>query len=161
MRPRRATRTIEFTPPGVEGVAAELTALRQGGSGWINLMPGVDEESAPPQPAAGLFAFLGTRTPPVAMVTLMPPAAARRDLEGVTVGVMHPTGGQAVARLGEAGAALPARWALLQDHTRRGLLVRTPVDVADVEVVEWSVRAGAALCRAATTGRWQAVVYLP
>ena len=66
-----------------------------------------------------------------------------------------------MARLAEAGTALPARWTLLQDHTRRGLLVRTPVDVDEAEVVEWSVRAGSALCRAPTTGRWQAVVYLP
>jgi hypothetical protein len=27
--------------------------------------------------------------------------------------------------------------------------------------VEWSVRAGTALCRAEMTGRWRAVVYLP
>ena len=39
------------------------------------------------------------------MATLMPPKKERRDTEGLTVGLMHPTGGKAVARLAEAGVA--------------------------------------------------------
>ena len=74
---------------------------------------------------------------------------------------MHPTGSKAVARLAEAGVAVPTGWAVRQDHARRGLLVRTPVDVPGAEVVAWAFRAGAALCRAPLTGRWRAVVYLP
>ena len=37
------------------------------------------------------------------MATVMPPKKDRRATEGVTVGLMHPTGGKAVARLAEAG----------------------------------------------------------
>ena len=40
-------------------------------------------------------------------------------------------------------------------------VAETPVAVAEPDVVEWSVRAGTALCRAEMTGRWRAVVYLP
>jgi hypothetical protein len=29
------------------------------------------------------------------------------------------------------------------------------------EIIEWALRAGAALCREETTGQWQAMVYLP
>jgi len=142
-------------------VADALARLRAAGSGWINLLPGIDEDAAGPEPAAGLFAFFGNRAPPVTMATLMPPSSNRRDREGVTVGLMHPTGSKAVARLAEAGVALPEGWVVRQDHARRGLLVRTPPTVDDAEVVSWAVRAGTALCRAEMTGRWRAVVYLP
>ena len=74
---------------------------------------------------------------------------------------MHPTGGKAVARLDESGVTVPEGWVVRQDHARRGLLVQTPVEVNEGEVISWSVRAGTALCRAAMTGRWRAVVYLP
>ena len=83
------------------------------------------------------------------------------NTEGVTVGLMHPTGGKAVARLAEAGVTLPDGWVVRQDHARRGLLVRTPVAATEPDIIEWSVRAGTALCRAEMTGRWRAVVYLP
>ena len=56
---------------------------------------------------------------------------------------------------------MPDGWVVRQDHARRGLLVRTPVAVAETDVLDWSVRAGTALCRAEMTGRWRAVVYLP
>jgi hypothetical protein len=157
----RRNKTLEFTPPDVAAVAAELRSLRVAGSGWINLMPGIDEEASDVHPRAGLFAFFGNNSAPVTMTTLMPPKKERRDTEGLTVGIMHPTGGKAVARLAEAGVVVPDGWVVRQDHARRGLLVQTPVAVAEPDVLEWSVRAGAALCRAEMTGRWRAVVYLP
>ena len=157
----RQTKTIEFTPPDEAGVAEALRSLRDAGSGWVNLMPGIDEEAADLHPRAGLFAFLGNQAAPVTMTTVMPPKKDRRDTEGVTVGVTHPTGGKAVARLAEAGVTLPDGWVVRQDHARRGLLVRTPVAATEPDIIEWSVRAGTALCRVEMTGRWRAVVYLP
>ncbi len=157
----RQTKTIEFIPPDETGVADALRMLRDAGSGWVNLMPGIDEDAADIHPRAGLFAFFGNNEAPVTMTTVMPPKRDRHDIEGVTVGLMHPTGGKAVARLAEAGVTLPDGWVVRQDHARRGLLVRTPVAVTEADVIDWSVRAGTALCRAEMTGRWQAVVYLP
>jgi hypothetical protein len=157
----RRNKTIEFTPPDVTAVADQLRSLRAAGSGWINLMPGIDEEASDVHPRAGLFAFFGNNAAPVTMTTLMPPKKERRDAEGLTVGIMHPTGGKAVARLAEAGVVVPDGWVVRQDHARRGLLVQTPVAVEEPDVLDWSVRAGAALCRAEMTGRWRAVVYLP
>ncbi len=157
----RQTKTIEFIPPDETGVADALRMLRDAGSGWVNLMPGIDEDAADIHPRAGLFAFFGNNAAPVTMTTVMPPKRDRHDIEGVTVGLMHPTGGKAVARLAEAGVTLPDGWVVRQDHARRGLLVRTPVSVTEADVIDWSVRAGTALCRAEMTGRWQAVVYLP
>ena len=161
MSDKRQKKTIEFTPPDVAAVAYELGGLRSAGSGWINLMPGIDEDASDVHPRAGLFAFFGNNAAPVTMTTVMPPKADRSDTEGVTVGIMHPTGGHAVARLAEAGVSVPDGWVTRQDHARRGLLLRTPAGVVDEDVIGWSVRAGAALCRAEMTGRWRAVVYLP
>lgn len=153
--------TIEFRPPDVAAVADSLAKLRAAGGGWINLMPGIDEEAAEIQPQAGLFAFLGNRAPPVTMTTVMPPKKDRRATEGLTVGLMHPTGGRAVARLAELGVTVPEGWVVRQDHARRGLLLRTPVDADETDVLTWSIAAGTALCPAEMTGRWRAVVYLP
>jgi len=158
---RRETRTVEFTPPEMAGVAAALANLRAAGSGWLNLMPGIDEEVVDVEPPTGLFAFFGNRTPPVTMATVMPAKRDRRQTEGMTVGLMHPTGTKAVARLAEVGVAIPEGWVVRQDHVRRGLVVRTPVQAREADVVDWCVRAGTALCRAEMTGRWRAVVYLP
>jgi hypothetical protein len=143
------------------GVAAALANLRAAGSGWLNLMPGIDEEVVDVEPPTGLFAFFGNRTPPVTMATVMPAKRDRRQTEGMTVGLMHPTGTKAVARLAEVGVAIPEGWVVRQDHVRRGLVVRTPVQAREADVVDWCVRAGTALCRAEMTGRWRAVVYLP
>ena len=161
MSDRRQKKTIEFTPPDVDAVAYELRALRSAADGWINLMPGIDEDASDVHPRAGLFAFFGNTAAPVTMTTVMPPKKDRTDTEGLTVGIMHPTGGHAVERLAEAGVSVPDGWVVRQDHARRGLLLRTPVAVEEADVVGWSVRAGAALCRADMTGRWRAVVYLP
>ena len=157
----RRQKTIEFTPPDEAAVAHELHVLRTAGGGWVNLMPGIDEEASDVHPRAGLFAFFGNNAAPVTMTTVMPPKTDRGDSEGLTVGIMHPTGGQAVQRLAEAGVAVPDGWLVRQDHARRGLLLQTPPAATETEVIDWSVRAGTALCRAEMTGRWRAVVYLP
>ncbi len=158
---RRATKTIEFTPPDVAGVADALAQLRRAGSGWVNLLPGIDEEAVDVEPPSGLFAFFGNRAPPVTMATVMPAKPDRRHTEGMTVGLMHPTGAKALARLAEVGVGLPEGWVVRQDHVRRGLVLRTPVDAPEADVITWCVRAGTALCRAEMTGQWRAVVYLP
>jgi hypothetical protein len=158
---RRETKTIEFTPPDVGSVAGALATLRAAGSGWVNLLPGIEEGAVDVEQPTGLFAFFGNRQPPVTMATVMPARKDRRAVEGLSVGLMHPTGGKAVARLAEAGIGVPEGWVVRQDHVRRGLVLRTTPDADEAQVVEWCVRAGAALCRAEMTGHWRAVVYLP
>jgi hypothetical protein len=157
---RRETRTIEFTPPETGGVGDEVAALREAGDGWVNLMPGVVDD-VDINPPAGLFAFFGTRQPPVTMATVMPARLDKRNVEGMSVGLMHPTGAKTVARLAEAGVGVPDGWVLRQDHPRRGLVLRTAPDTVPADIVTWCVQAGTALCMADMTGQWQAVVYLP
>jgi hypothetical protein len=95
------------------------------------------------------------------MATIVPPRPARRGFEGVTVGLLHPTGAKAAARLGEAGVAIPSDWRVRQDHARRGLVLLASLGAPDADIIDWAIRAGTALCRTEMTGQWQAVVYLP
>ena len=159
---RRQTESFEFTAAEATRVGAFLDTLCEAGDGWINVLPGVDlDEADRPTAPTGLFGLFGNKQPPVTMGTLMPPKPARRPFDGVTVGLLHPTGPKAVARLSEAGVAVPQGWVTRQDHARRGLVLRTPLGTPADEVVRWTLRAGETLCREETTGRWQAVVYLP
>jgi hypothetical protein len=161
MANRRDVDTFEFTPPDFERVTGYLHHLTEAGQGWINLLPGVnlDEErtTAPPGP----FALFSNRPPPVTMCTVMPPKASRRATDGVTIGLLHPTGARAAARLREGGVALPEGWLVKQDHTRRGLLVLALHGASETAVITWALAAGTFLCREEMTGQWQAVVYLP
>jgi hypothetical protein len=153
--------TIEFVPPDDGEVAVRLAEVRAAGDGWINLLPGVPEDSPDLEPPTGLFSFFGSRQAPVTMATLMPVRLNRRSGDDLTVGLMHPTGAKAAARLADEGVVVPEGWVVRQDHARRGLLLSVPTATPGRDVIEWSVRAGTALCRAEMTGRWQAVVYLP
>ena len=161
MTNRRETRTIEFRLPDVEPVADTLSMLAEAGDGWINLMPGVEEGAVDVNPPTGLFAFFGTRQAPVTMATVMPPKRERAATDGMSIGVMHPTGPKAIARLAEAGVTVPEGWVVRQDHARRGLVLRAAVGAPPADVITWCVRAGTELCRADMTGEWRAVVYLP
>lgn len=161
MTNRRETDKFEFSPSADERVTNYLRHFVEAGDGWINLMPGVhvDEERTPSIP--GPFAIFTGRQAPVSMCTLMPAKAAKKAFEGVTIGLLHPTGRKAVERLAEAGVTVPNGWVVKQDHNRRGLLLVTPPGTPAHEIVEWSIRAGTALCREEMTGEWQAVAYLP
>jgi hypothetical protein len=159
---RRDVDTFEFTPPAFERVAGYLHHLTEAGKGWINLLPGVDADEHERQTLSpGFFALFSNRQPPVTMCTLMPASPTKRATQGVTIGLLHPTGSKAVARLADAGVALPPGWFVRQDHARRGLVLRSPHGAPENEIIDWALRAGAALCREETTGEWQAVVYLP
>jgi hypothetical protein len=159
---RRDVDRFEFTPADIGRVTGYLHHLTEAGQGWINLLPGVDVDEEEQQVAPpGLFSLFSTRQPPVTMGTLVPARPTKRATNGVTVGLMHPTGAKAVARLASAGIAMPAGWLVRQDHARRGLVVLACHGAPETEVVGWALRAGAALCREGMTGQWQAVVYLP
>jgi hypothetical protein len=161
MTSKRETVTIEFVPPDYERVADALAHLRDAGSGWINLLPGVPEGAVDVEPPTGLFAFFGNRQPPVTMATVMPARVDRSAVEGMNVGMMHPTGPKAVPRLADAGVTVPDGWTVRQDHARRGLVLRTSPASDATEIIDWCVRAGTELCLSDMTGEWRAVVYLP
>jgi hypothetical protein len=160
---RRQTETFEFSPSEVSRVVAFLETLSDAGDGWINLLPGIEERDEDNlKTSQGAFSLIfGGKPPPVTMGTLMPPKPARAPFEGVTIGLLHPVGAKAVRQLAELGVTVPAGWVVRQDHTRRGILIRSSVGAPAGEIVNWTIRAGTALCREEMTGQWQAVVYLP
>ena len=154
--------TFEFTPPAFDRVTGYLHHLTEAGQGWINLLPGVDadedeQQTMPP----GLFSLFSNRQPPVTMCTLMPARPSRRAIDGVTVGLLHPTGAQGGRAPGGGRGRRAAGWLLRQDHPRRGLVLLHPTAHPRSTIIEWALRAGTALCRQEMTGQWQAVVYLP
>jgi hypothetical protein len=162
MSNRHEVESFDFTPPNNDRVTGFLQVVTKAADGWINLMPGVeiDEDQRTNVPTV-LSALFGGRQPPVTMCTLMPASPNRQAFDGVTVGLLHPTGNKVVARLADAGAPLPEGWLVRQDHNRRGLVVRAPRGAPEREIIAWSIQAGTALCREKMTGEWQAVVYLP
>jgi len=60
----RRQKTIGFTPPEVTAVAGELAALRVAGGGWINLLPGIDEEASDVHPGRDCSPSSGTTRRP-------------------------------------------------------------------------------------------------
>jgi len=152
---------IEFVPGDTHAVVAQMARLADAEDGWINLLPGVDdEEVAEPGRPSALPALFGSAQSPVTMGTWIPARSGRRGGE-VTVGIVHPRGRHAVAQLSSMDILLPDGWHVRQDHARRGLIVLAPATAAHADVLDWMLRAGAALAATPLTGSWQARVFQP
>ena len=158
----RRVQEVVFSPADPQAVLDWMGRLARARDGWINLMPGVDDPDSDDPPRPSVFSSLfGSAQPPVTMCTWMPPRGGRHPSDEVTVGVMHPRGRHAIRQLQEQGISLPPGWRVRQDHGRRGLVVMAPAVVADTLVLDWALRAGAALAAMDLTGSWKARVYLP
>lgn len=152
---------IQFDPDDTGAVVARMRELADAHDGWINLLPGVPEEEVE-QPTASVFsALFGTAQPPVSMCTWMPERPRTRRTGEATVGIMHPRGRFAASQLASMGVPVPPGWRVRQDHGRRGLILHPPSGATDRRVLDWMLRAGAALAMVPLTGRWQARVYPP
>lgn len=161
VRGRRQTEQFEFRPPTTGAVLDRMRFLAETGDGWINLLPGVPDEEVEASPRGVFSALFGTAQAPVSMCTWMPTGAGRGAARGQSVGILHPRGRYAVAQLGELGVPVPPGWRTRQDHARRGLILHPPSGSDLADVLDWMLRAGAALAVVPLTGAWQARVYLP
>jgi hypothetical protein len=150
---------IEFKPGDAASVLDAMATISEASDGWMNLLPGIDPDDAPPAPT-GLSAILGPKAPGVVMATWAPPATARYS-QGASVGIMHSAGRFAARQLAGLGAPLPEGWIVRQDNPRRGLIVTTAVDASNSDVLDWMIAASTALCTLKLTGDWAAQVYLP
>ena len=135
------TTTIAFA---ADDPTAAVAAIDPGG--WVNLRPDLDD--LPPPPRGWFGNVFSNRGPAVPMATWHPGERA--------AGIEHGTG----SKLGDR-ARVPTGWRAVQDHPRRGLVVRVPDGVADAEVVRWLVELGEELSPVSTGGRWSAVVFSP
>ena len=131
---------VEFALSDVDGFAARLDS-----HGWVNLQPAVDDDDLPP-PTGALFGLFSARGPVVPFCTWH---SGERS-----AGVQHGTGPKVASRVD-----IPVGWRILQDHPRRGLVVRVPSEVPDADVLRWLVGVGAALCPAPTGERWLAEIH--
>ena len=155
---------VEFLIDDLGAVLARMAELTERQEGWINFEPAVDTEDLPP-PRTGLAWLLSGRGPDVPLATWTPgtmgSGRGRGRGEPPSVGVRHGVGPGARARLEAAGQPVPRRWVVLQDHSKRGLVVVVPPAVPHPEVLGWLLRATALLSAVPLDRDWRAAVYTP
>jgi hypothetical protein len=156
-RPESVELTAADPGPAVDAFG-ELVEAR---GGWMNLHPEVHEDQAAAVTPSAIGSIFRAPGPPIPQATLIAPTEGRRGRRAAQLGMTHGVGTAVVRRLSAEGLALPEGWKVVQDHVRRGLVVRLddPPDV--LEVVTWALRAGALLCPIPTTGGWLAEVHRP
>jgi hypothetical protein len=156
----RRARAVElaFTARDDPALLAHMREVRSHGTGWINVVPVIEEEHEPPDP--GPFAFLGGSVHRVPTVTWMP---GRINADGAqkptTVGLQHASGPRIAWQLRDAGLPVPEGWRVTQDHPRRGLVAQVPTGADDLAVMGWLLDAALYACAVPTTGSWTASVH--
>jgi hypothetical protein len=165
MSPRARSRQVErfeFLPEEPALVLGWLEHLGRERQGWANFLPGVDDDSPLADDPPGMFSFFsGGPQPPVSMCTWVPPDKKSAPGGVVTIGVAHRQNRQVVPVLADLGVVVPTGWQVVQDHVRRGLVLRVPVAVAQRAALAWLLDVGTRLCLAPMTGSWQAEVHHP
>ena len=165
---------VEFLTDDLRPALARMEELTERQDGWINFEPAVDTDDLPPA-RTGLAGLITGRGPDVPLATWTPGvqggaarsgagSAAGRRAKGrptpPSVGIHHGAGPGARARLDAAGCGVPHGWVVLQDHSKRGLVVAVPPDVPHADVLGWLLRAAAALSTVRLDRDWRAAVYL-
>ena len=152
----------------------EMRLIDRAASGWVNIRPRPEDDpdaqaaDLAPMPPPAPLGLLGRRRPVTIEGTWVPGGTSRKGPEPASVGLEHPAGRFAVRQLAAAGLDVPARWKVVTDHARRGLVLSAPSSgpsEADHardhrEVVEWLVAAAAILAPDQVSGRWQAEVHI-
>jgi hypothetical protein len=127
------------------------------GRGWINFEPIIDPDKLPPRGSA-LFGIFSARGPVVPLCTWTPAGLSKRETY-VSLGLQHPTGTKAAARLSERGVPIDDGWRVLRDSPKGGLVVGAPATEPNDRVLDWLLRAGRALSPVDNRGRCAALVY--
>ncbi|HUZ43269.1 MAG TPA: hypothetical protein VMU63_02615 [Acidimicrobiales bacterium] len=170
-------RRLHFGRDDTDPVLDEMRAMTRAGRGWINIEPEVPEDAE--VPGVGLFSFMSARGPSIPLCTWVPEGQGRRQKRTPpSLGIQHPSGVKAAARLAERGLPLPAGWRVTQDHPKRGLVVSVAdprplppgasafpgtgaggAGADEAAMLEWLLRAGELLSVVPPTGIWNAAVY--
>jgi hypothetical protein len=158
---RPPTETVEFLRTEPDELVRRMAELAAEHRGWINLRPSVHEADEAPAQRPGVFGLFGAGGPPVPLCTWTPGELRRRSVEAASIGVQHAAGPKVARRLVDLGTPLPDGWAVVQDHPRRGLVVRPSPDASLEAVLGWLLGVGEALCLPAVSGWWTAAVYRP
>lgn len=124
----------QFRSGEPDEILARMAAMRdqQDGRSWLNLQPWVDQEKMPKVSLwRHVFSNRGFSVP---TGTWIPGSPASSPVGTTEVGFVHGSGFEAVARLDEEGVVFPDGYRVVQDHTKRGLVVH----FADPDAVELS-----------------------
>lgn len=149
---------LEFVPgPGDRAVVEVMDELAVG-SGWLTLDPAFDDRFPPPQQTT-LGRLVSGRGPAVPRATWVPADTDRRRPEPVSVGILHGTGSRAVERLADKDVAVPDRWRVVADHSKRGLVLWVPIDVPHGDVLGWTCRAARSLTRVPLLEQWRVAIH--
>ncbi len=137
----------------MEAVAVDL-------DGWVTFEPLFDEDALPPVRASWLDVFSG-RGPIVPDASWVPGERKGERVTPLSVGLRHPSGARAVARLTEAGHPVPEGWRVVQDHSKRGVVLeaRPGADVDADATLDWIFAALATLTPVPLTGLWRATFH--
>jgi hypothetical protein len=144
---------LRFAPEEPRAVVAEMDRLGTAHAGWINFFPEPleDEEPDAPDGLGGLFSASG---PEIPVCTWTAGKVGDRE----SIGIEHASGTKAVTRLANLAVPVPEGWRWQQDHPKRGLVIRPPLDTSHSEQLHWLLEAGRALSRVRLTGQWEARV---
>ena len=132
-----------------EAAAAVLHAVLNAPGSWCNLeFQPIDDGAA----GAGdsFFGFIAARGPMNPLATVMASTAGKKP-KPAEIGIQHHAGVKAAAQLTEAGLSLPAGARVVQDHPRRGLVVRCEEGIDAAGVVAWLIPAMRILSRQPAT----------
>jgi hypothetical protein len=149
---------LEFTTDHLGPVVACMAAQAEAHRGWINFEPEINTDDLPP-PRSGLAGLLSGRGPDVPVTTWTPGEARKGRPEPPSVGIQHAAGPGAAGRLEAARRPVPKGWVVVQDHSRRGLVVAVPPAVDHLEVLDWLLSAAGVLSAVPLGRRWRAAIY--
>jgi len=138
-----------FDSESLRHAIAVVDAVLLKNDAWCNLEFESLDDSA--DSGQSLFGFLAARGPANPLATIMGPSAGRSS-RPVEVGIQHQAGVKAARQLVEAGIELLDGGRVIQDHPRRGLVVRCPDSVTADAIVSWLFPAMRELSRAPRTG---------
>lgn len=149
---------LEFVPgEGDSGVVAVMDELSDG-SGWLTFDPAFDERFPPPQQTT-FGRLMSGRGPAIPRANWVPADQDRRRPEPVSIGILHATGANAVARLAEKEIVVPDRWKVVADHSKRGLVLWVPIDIPHADVLTWLHTAARALTRVPLEEQWRVAIH--
>ena len=146
----RPTDQLDLTTDDASAVVDAMGRLAAAGKGWINIAPLVIGDDGYDVAPGG----------PEVMATWEAPHPRRRGpATRVEIGIQHRSVGRAAPRLLAAGQERAPGWRVLQDHSRRGLVVAAPVDAEHATVLAWLLRTAGHLAAEGVSGRWRAWIY--
>jgi hypothetical protein len=150
---------VEFNRGDPAEVFDHMARLSTSLDGWVNFQPNIDPEDVPGS-GFNLLSIFSARGPAIPLATWMPGIHNRKGVPAPPeIGIQHPAGSRAIPVLRTRGLDVPDGWIPLQDHPKRGLVLRLPPEVPHPEIVRWLLDATTALCAYPLPDSWLAAVY--